>query len=113
MGSHRGHWQEKHAKGRRIAQSLATGRKARHLTDSVAGLALFPLTPGMMPHVIASALIPATLAALFQTIEAPFGVLWVWIGTGEVSPVTTNVGAALVVSGVCGRLFLEPERDAS
>jgi drug/metabolite transporter (DMT)-like permease len=45
-----------------------------------AGFALFPLTLGLMLYVIGSALIPATLAALIQTLEAPFGMLWAWIG---------------------------------
>lgn len=70
-----------------------------------AGFALFPLTLGMMLYVIGSALVPSTLAALIQTLEAPFGVFWAWIGVGEVPPVATVIGGALVLSGVFGRLI--------
>lgn len=70
-----------------------------------AGFALFPLTLGMMLYVIGAALVPATLSALIQTLEAPFGVLWAWLGIGEVPALTTLAGGALVLSGVCGRLL--------
>jgi drug/metabolite transporter (DMT)-like permease len=72
-----------------------------------AGFALFPLTLGLMLYVIGSALIPATLAALIQTLEAPFGMLWAWIGLGEVPPVETMTGAGIVLAGVFGRLFYD------
>lgn len=72
-----------------------------------AGFALFPLTLGLMLYVIGSALIPATLAALIQTLEAPFGMLWAWIGLGEVPPLETMIGAAIVLAGVFGRLFYD------
>ena len=70
-----------------------------------AGFALVPLTMGLMLYVIGSALIPATLAALIQTLEAPFGMLWAWIGIAEVPPTETIVGASIVLAGVFGRLF--------
>lgn len=72
-----------------------------------AGFALFPLTLGMMLYVIGSALVPSTLATLIQTLEAPFGVLWAWIGVGEVPPLATVIGGALVLSGVFGRLLYD------
>lgn len=73
-----------------------------------AGFALFPLTLGLMLYVIGSALIPATLSALIQTLEAPFGVLWAWIGVGEVPPIPTLIGGLLVLIGVFGRLLYKP-----
>jgi drug/metabolite transporter (DMT)-like permease len=72
-----------------------------------AGFALVPLTMGLMLYVIGSALIPATLAALIQTLEAPFGMLWAWIGIAEVPPTETIIGAAIVLAGVFGRLFYD------
>lgn len=72
-----------------------------------AGFALFPLTLGLMLYVIGSAFIPATLAALIQTLEAPFGMLWAWIGVGEVPPLETMIGAGIVLAGVFGRLFYD------
>jgi drug/metabolite transporter (DMT)-like permease len=72
-----------------------------------AGFALFPLTLGLMLYVIGSALIPATLAALIQTLEAPFGMLWAWIGLGEVPPLETMIGAGIVLSGVFSRLVYD------
>lgn len=87
---------------------------AQHLGDFgtrdfvvAAGFALFPLTLGLMLYVIGSALIPATLSALIQTLEAPFGVFWAWIGVAEVPPVATMIGGVLVLCGVFGRLLLE------
>jgi drug/metabolite transporter (DMT)-like permease len=72
-----------------------------------AGFALVPLTLGLMLYVIGSALIPATLAALIQTLEAPFGMLWAWLGIAEVPPTETIIGATIVLAGVFGRLFYD------
>ena len=87
---------------------------AQHLGDFgardfvvAAGFALFPLTLGLMLYVIGSALIPATLSSLIQTLEAPFGVLWAWIGVAEVPPLATIIGGLLVLCGVFGRLLWE------
>lgn len=73
----------------------------------VAAFALFQMALGLMLYVIGSALIPATLSTLIQTMEAPFGVLWVWIGIGEAPNIPTIIGGMLVLSGVFGRLLLE------
>ncbi|WP_374331771.1 DMT family transporter [Aestuariivirga sp.] len=87
---------------------------AQHLGDFgtrdfvvAAGFALFPLTLGLMLYVIGSAMVPATLSALISTLEAPFGVLWAWLGVGEVPTWPTVVGGVLVLSGVFGRLLYE------
>lgn len=72
-----------------------------------AGFALFPITLGMMLYVIGSAKIPSTLAALIQTLEAPFGVFWAWAGVGEIPPTATIIGGIMVLSGVFGRLLAE------
>ena len=72
-----------------------------------AGFALFPITLGMMLYVIGSAMIPATLAALIQTLEAPFGIFWAWVGVGEVPTAETIIGACLVLAAVFGRLLVD------
>ena len=72
-----------------------------------AGFAFVPLTLGLMLYVMGSALIPSTLAALIQTLEAPFGMFWAWVGLGEVPPVETMAGASIVLAGVFGRLLYE------
>lgn len=87
---------------------------AQHLGDFgtrdmvvAAGFALFPLTLGLMLYVIGSAMVPATLSTLIQTLEAPFGVLWAWLGVAEVPTLTTAIGGLLVLTGVFGRLLYE------
>ena len=72
-----------------------------------AGFGLVPMTLGMMLYVIGSALIPATLSALIGTMEAPMGVLWAWIGVGEVPAATTLIGGAIVMAGVFGRVLYD------
>jgi drug/metabolite transporter (DMT)-like permease len=87
---------------------------AQHLGDLntgdyvvAAGFGLGPMTLGMMLYVIGSALIPATLSVLINTMEAPFGGLWAWIGVGEVPAPATLIGGAIVLASVFGRLLLE------
>jgi drug/metabolite transporter (DMT)-like permease len=65
---------------------------------------------GLMLYVIGSALIPAALATLINTMEAPFGTLWAWVGIGEVPATTTFIGGAIVLASVFGRLLLERGR---
>jgi drug/metabolite transporter (DMT)-like permease len=72
-----------------------------------AGFGLGPMTLGLMLYVIGSAMIPAALAALIGTMEAPIGALWAWLGVGEVPPTSTIVGATVVLTAVVGRLLLE------
>ena len=60
-----------------------------------------------MLYVIGSAMIPSATAALIQTLEAPFGVLWAWIGVAEVPVTTTLIGGGLVILGVFGRLLFD------
>jgi drug/metabolite transporter (DMT)-like permease len=87
---------------------------AQHLGDLTprdylvaAGFGLGPMTLGMMLYVIGSALIPATLSVLINTMEAPIGAFWAWIGVGEVPAATTMIGGAIVLASVFGRLLLE------
>ncbi len=72
-----------------------------------AGFGLGPMTLGMMLYVIGSALIPATLSTLINTMESPIGALWAWVGVGEVPAAETIAGGALVIASVFGRLACE------
>lgn len=102
-----------------IVSVLVAAPFAAHLLDLsgrdflvAAGFGLCPMTLGLMLYVIGSALIPAALAALIGTMEAPFGALWAWIGVGEVPATATLAGGGLVLASVFGRLLLERLRRA-
>ncbi len=93
---------------------------AHHLGDLsardyvvAAGFGLGPMTMGMMLYIIGSAMIPSTLSVLINTMEAPIGALWAWIGVGEVPAPATFVGGAIVLAGVFGRLLLERRTDVA
>ena len=97
-----------------IISALIALPLAQHLGDFTtrdyvvaAGFGLGPMTLGMMLYVIGSALIPATLSVLINTMEAPIGALWAWIGVGEVPATTTLIGGAIVLASVFGRVLLE------
>jgi drug/metabolite transporter (DMT)-like permease len=97
-----------------ILSALIALPLAQHLGDLTArdyvvaaGFGLGPMTLGMMLYVMGSALIPATLSVLINTMEAPIGALWAWIGVGEVPAVTTLIGGAIVLGSVFARLLLE------
>jgi drug/metabolite transporter (DMT)-like permease len=101
-----------------ILSALIALPLAQHLGDLTArdyavaaGFGLGPMTLGMMLYVIGSALIPATLSVLINTMEAPFGALWAWMGVGEVPAVTTLIGGAIVLASVFGRLLLERREE--
>src|SRR5262249_38237629 len=89
-----------------ILSALLALPMAQHLGDLTtrdyivaACFGLGPMTLGMMLYVIGSALIPATLSVLINTMETPIGALWAWIGVGEVPAATTLVGGAIVLAG--------------
>jgi drug/metabolite transporter (DMT)-like permease len=72
-----------------------------------AGFGLGPMTFGMMLYMMGAALIPATLSTLINTMEAPLGAFWAWIGIGEVPETATFIGGAIVLASVFARLFIE------
>jgi drug/metabolite transporter (DMT)-like permease len=87
---------------------------AEHLWDLTArdyvvaaGFGLVPMTLGMMLYVLGSGMIPATLSALINTMEAPLGALWAWVGVGEVPATETIIGGSIVLASVLGRLLAE------
>jgi drug/metabolite transporter (DMT)-like permease len=76
-----------------------------------AGFGLGPMTLGMMLYVLGSSFIPATLTALINTMEAPLGAFWAWIGVGEVPEQATLIGGSIVVISVVGRILLDQRRE--
>jgi drug/metabolite transporter (DMT)-like permease len=101
-----------------ILSVLVAAPFAAHLLDLTprdylvaAGFGLVPMTLGLMLFVIGSALIPAALATLINTMEAPFGALWAWIGVGEVPATATFIGGGIVLASVFGRLAVERRRE--
>lgn len=87
---------------------------AQHLGDLTArdyavaaGFGLGPMTLGMMLYVIGSRLLPATLTALINTMEAPLGAGWAWVGVGEVPAPETIIGGGIVLAAVFWRLLRE------
>ncbi len=76
-----------------------------------AGFGLGPMTLGMMLYVIGSALIPATLSVLINTMEAPIGALWAWLVIAEVPASSTFIGGAIVLAAVFGRLLMERQDE--
>jgi drug/metabolite transporter (DMT)-like permease len=101
-----------------IISALIALPLAQHLGDLTqrdyvvaAGFGLGPMTMGMMLYVIGSALIPATLSVLINTMEAPIGALWAWLVIAEVPPTATFIGGAIVLAAVFGRLLLERREE--
>lgn len=94
-----------------LAQHLGDLRPRDYLV--AIGFGLGPMTLGMMLYVIGSALIPATLSVLINTMEAPIGALWAWLVIAEVPADRTLLGGAIVLAAVFARLLLERPDDAS
>ena len=103
-----------------ILSVLVAAPLAAHLFDLTprdylvaAGSGLIPMTLGLMLYVIGSALIPSTLTTLINMMETPFGVIWAWIGIGEVPATTTFIGGGIVLVSVFGQLVLDGWRTSS
>ena len=76
-----------------------------YLVEAAFGLG--PMTLGMMLYIIGSAMIPSALASLIGMAEVPIGMIWPWVGIGEVPAVTTMIGGAIVLACVVARMGLE------
>lgn len=92
-----------------VAYPLAT-----HLWDLAprhylveAAFGLGPMTLGLMLYIIGSAMIPSALASLIGMAEVPIGMIWPWVGIGEVPAVPTMTGGAIVLAAVVARMALE------
>jgi len=102
-----------------ILSVLVAAPLAAHLFDLTprdylvaAGSGLIPMALGLMLYVIGSALIPSTLTTLINMMETPFGVIWAWIGIGEVPATATFVGGGIVLASVLGQLMLDGWRSS-
>jgi drug/metabolite transporter (DMT)-like permease len=103
-----------------VLSALVAAPLAVHLFDLTprdylvaAGSGLIPMTLGLMLYVIGSALIPSTLTTLINMMETPFGVIWAWVGIGEVPATTTFIGGGIVIASVLGQLLLDGSRSSN
>ncbi len=99
-----------------VLSMLVSFPLAQHLWDLTArdyvvaaGFGLGPMTLGMTLYVVGSSMIPATLTALINTMEAPIGALWAWAGVGEVPALETIIGGVIVLASVFARLLYEKQ----
>lgn len=102
-----------------IASALLAAPLSAHLFDLTgrdylvaAGSGLIPMTLGLMLYVIGSAMIPSALATLINMMETPFGVIWAWIGIGEVPATMTLIGGGIVLASVFGQLMLDGRQSS-
>lgn len=84
-----------------VAASLASGFavSAKNLA-LLFGFGALNLGLGMALFAMGARLVPASLAALIGTFETVAGPIWVWLIHGEVAPVRTIVGGAIVFSAL-------------
>jgi drug/metabolite transporter (DMT)-like permease len=68
------------------------------------GTAQFGL--GLLLLTLGTRLISATRSALIGSLETPLAPLWVWIGFGEIPPLMTCVGGAVVMAAVAADMLL-------
>jgi drug/metabolite transporter (DMT)-like permease len=96
-----------------VALPLAQHLGALSLRDYAvaAGFGLGPMTLGMMLYVIGSRLLPSTLTALINTMEAPLGAGWAWVGVSEAPAMETVIGGGIVLAAVFWRLLRERNYD--
>jgi drug/metabolite transporter (DMT)-like permease len=68
------------------------------------GTAQFGL--GLLLLTLGTRLISATRSALIGSLETPLAPLWVWVGFGEIPPLMTCVGGAVVIAAVAADMLL-------
>jgi drug/metabolite transporter (DMT)-like permease len=68
------------------------------------GTAQFGL--GLLLLTLGTRLISATRSALIGSLETPLAPLWVWVGFGEIPPLMTCVGGAVVMAAVAADMLL-------
>jgi len=73
------------------------------------GTAQFGL--GLLLLTLGTRLISATRSALIGSLEAPLAPLWVWLAFGEVPPLMTCVGGAIVMAAVAAEMLLSARRN--
>jgi len=60
---------------------------------------------GLLFLTLGARLISATQTALFNNLETPLAPIWVWLAFGEVPPLLTCVGGAVVLLAVFGEVL--------
>lgn len=60
---------------------------------------------GLLFLTLGARLISATQSALFNNVETPLAPIWVWLAFGEVPPLLTCIGGAIVMLGVFGEVW--------
>jgi drug/metabolite transporter (DMT)-like permease len=73
------------------------------------GTAQFGL--GLLLLTLGTRLISATRSALIGSLEAPLAPMWVWLAFGEIPPVMTCVGGAVVMAAVAADMLLTARRN--
>ncbi len=73
------------------------------------GTAQFGL--GLLLLTLGTRLISATRSALIGSLETPLAPIWVWLGFGEIPPLMTCVGGAVVMAAVAADLLLTARRN--
>jgi len=68
------------------------------------GAAQFGL--GLLLLTLGTRLISATRSALIGSLETPLAPLWVWLAFGEVPPLMTCIGGAIVMAAVAADIVL-------
>ena len=68
------------------------------------GTAQFGL--GLLLLTLGTRLISATRSALIGSLETPLAPIWVWLGFGEIPPLMTCVGGAVVMAAVAADMLL-------
>ena len=68
------------------------------------GTAQFGL--GLLLLTLGTRLISATRSALIGSLETPLAPLWVWVGFGEIPPLMTCLGGAVVMAAVAADMLL-------
>jgi len=74
------------------------------------GTAQFGL--GLLLLTLGTRLIPATRSALIGSLETPLAPLWVWLAFGEIPPLMTCVGGAVVVAAVVADMLASARRNS-
>jgi len=80
------------------------GLGANFLSLLLFGTAQFGL--GLLLLTLGTRLISATRSALIGSLETPLAPLWVWLGFGEIPPLMTCVGGAVVMVAVAADMLL-------
>ena len=89
----------------------SAGLGANFLYLVLFGTAQFGL--GLLLLTLGTRLISATRSALIGALETPLAPIWVWLGFGEIPPLMTCVGGAVVMAAVAADLFLTARRNGT